>query len=130
MTDLLNLPLNRRAWLGGALAGGTLLALPGCASLPGFSFNDAVSRALMLSSERSFARLMELLVERENRIPEKHFLRFLDMVGVELFEGSPVKDRVVITVDDRPPGRHAIDQFPPVFEGQPDTLGMLDRVGG
>lgn len=59
MTDLLNTSLNRRAWLGGALAGGTLLAVPGCATLPGFSFTDAIRRVLTLSSERAFARLVE-----------------------------------------------------------------------
>jgi len=38
-----------------------------------------------------FARLMELLIEHENRIPEKNFLRFLDFVGVERSPGSPAR---------------------------------------
>ncbi|MCP4664712.1 MAG: putative baseplate assembly protein [bacterium] len=38
-----------------------------------------------------FARLMELLVERENRIPEKSFVKFLELVGVEQFPGSPAE---------------------------------------
>ena len=38
-----------------------------------------------------FARLMELLIERENRIPEKNFVKFLDLVGVEQFPGSPAQ---------------------------------------
>lgn len=47
----------RRAFLGGALAGGAMLALPACSTLPGFSFTDAIRRMLLLSSERAFARL-------------------------------------------------------------------------
>lgn len=36
-----------------------------------------------------FARLHELLLERLNKIPEKNFLSFLEMVGVEQFAGAP-----------------------------------------
>ncbi len=36
-----------------------------------------------------FARLMEILIERLNRVPEKNLLAFLDMVGVEPSPGSP-----------------------------------------
>src|SRR5262245_14297747 len=36
-----------------------------------------------------FARLYELLLERFNQLPEKHFFSFLDMAGVEQFPGSP-----------------------------------------
>lgn len=35
-----------------------LLALPGCASLPGFGMVDALRRILTLSSQRAFARLL------------------------------------------------------------------------
>jgi len=48
---------DRRAVLGGALAGGVLLALPACSTIPGLSFTDAIRRMLLLSSERAFARL-------------------------------------------------------------------------
>lgn len=47
----------RRAFLGGAVAGATLLALPACSSLPAFSLTEAIRRMLLLSSERAFARL-------------------------------------------------------------------------
>lgn len=47
----------RRKFLAGALAGATLLALPACSSMPGFSLTDAVRRMMLLSSERAFARL-------------------------------------------------------------------------
>ncbi|MBS1824047.1 MAG: putative baseplate assembly protein [Acidobacteria bacterium] len=36
-----------------------------------------------------FGRLAELLLERLNRIPEKNFLAFLEMTGVERFPGAP-----------------------------------------
>lgn len=39
----------------------------------------------------AFARLMELLIERVNRIPEKNFMAFLDLVGVEPSPGSPAE---------------------------------------
>lgn len=39
------------------MASGALLALPGCASMGGFSLTEAIRRLLMLSSERAFARL-------------------------------------------------------------------------
>lgn len=38
-----------------------------------------------------FARLMELLVLRLNRVPVKHFLSFLEMVGVEQKVGNPAE---------------------------------------
>ncbi|MEX0342654.1 MAG: DUF4197 domain-containing protein [Erythrobacter sp.] len=59
MTDILVNRTGRRAFLGGIAAGGGLLVLPGCASLPGFSMVDAVERLLFLSSERAFARMLE-----------------------------------------------------------------------
>jgi len=35
-----------------------------------------------------FARLLELLIARLNDVPEMHFMRFLDFVGVERSPGS------------------------------------------
>lgn len=49
-------PTSRRAFIGGTLASGALL-LPGCSTLGGFSFTDAIRRLLYLSSERAFTRL-------------------------------------------------------------------------
>lgn len=57
MTGLIADRLGRRAFLAGAMASGALLALPGCASMGGFSLTEAIRRLLMLSSERAFARL-------------------------------------------------------------------------
>ena len=59
MTDILDKPTGRRAFLGSMGAGGAVLALPGCASLPGFSFTDAIQRMLFLSTDRAFARMLD-----------------------------------------------------------------------
>lgn len=59
MTDILARPAGRRAVLGGMTAGGALLALPACSTIPGFSLVDAVRRLLYLSSERAFARMLQ-----------------------------------------------------------------------
>lgn len=49
--------LSRRSLLAAGFAL-PLLALPGCASLPGFGMVDALRRILTLSSQRAFARLL------------------------------------------------------------------------
>lgn len=56
MTALPNNSIPRRHFLAGAAAAG-LLALPGCASMGGYSFTEAIRRLLMLSAENAFARL-------------------------------------------------------------------------
>lgn len=57
MTILENTRSDRRQMLGGMLAGGSLLLLPGCATTSGFSLIDAIRQLLYLSSTRAFARL-------------------------------------------------------------------------
>lgn len=59
MTQFLEQPTGRRAFLGGITLGGAALALPSCAGLPGFSLVDAIQRMLYLSSERAFARMLQ-----------------------------------------------------------------------
>ena len=56
MNEFIDANAGRRAFLVG-LSATTLLALPGCATMPGFGFTDAIRRLLTLSSERAFARL-------------------------------------------------------------------------
>lgn len=56
MTGLNEAAIGRRLFLGGAAAS-ALLALPGCASMGGYSLTEAIRRLLFLSSERAFARL-------------------------------------------------------------------------
>ncbi len=50
-----------------------------------------------------FARLVELLLERLNRVPEKNFLSFLDLTGVERFPGAPAEAPVTFLVSKRAP---------------------------
>jgi hypothetical protein len=50
--------LNRRSLLAAGLSF-PLLALPGCATMGGFGFEDAIRRLLTLSSQRAFARLLQ-----------------------------------------------------------------------
>lgn len=48
---------NRRNLLSAGLLGG-LFIFSGCATLPGFSFTDAIRRLMTLSSQRAFAQLL------------------------------------------------------------------------
>ena len=58
MTVLENTVLGRRQLIGGMLAGGAVLALPGCATTGGgYSLVDAIRQLLYLSSTRAFTRL-------------------------------------------------------------------------
>ena len=59
MTEIMQRPTGRRAFIGGLSLGGAALVLPGCAGLPGFSMVDAVQRLLYLSSERAFMRMLQ-----------------------------------------------------------------------
>lgn len=59
MTQILERPTGRRAFIGGLSLGTAALALPGCTSLGGFGLVDAVQRILFLSSERAFARMLQ-----------------------------------------------------------------------
>ncbi len=57
MTILESNLLGRRQLLGGMLAGGAVLVLPGCATTGRYSLIDAIRQLLYLSSTRAFARL-------------------------------------------------------------------------
>ncbi|NVE94273.1 DUF4197 domain-containing protein [Altererythrobacter lutimaris] len=57
MSGILNETASRRKVMAGLLAGTTVLALPACQSLPGFSLTEAIRRLLTVSSENAFARL-------------------------------------------------------------------------
>ncbi len=56
MTELIAHATGRRAVLLG-MSSAAMLAVSGCASIPGFGLNDAIRRLLTLSSERAFARM-------------------------------------------------------------------------
>jgi hypothetical protein len=45
-----------------------------------------------------YAHYLEILLERLNRVPEKNFLAFLDLLGVSLLPPSPATAPVVFTL--------------------------------
>src|SRR5690606_6960557 len=49
---------------------------------------------------------------------------------VELIPRRGVERRVVVTVDGRPPGRHAVDQPPSIRQVNVDALGAHHRIAG
>lgn len=57
MTEFASSQTSRRRFIAGMGASASLLALPACESLGGFSLVDAIRRLLYLSSERAFMRL-------------------------------------------------------------------------
>lgn len=57
MTEFAPSQASRRRFLAGIGASASLLALPACQSMGGWSLVDAIRRLLFLSSERAFARL-------------------------------------------------------------------------
>jgi len=53
-----NMNIDRRNFIA-AGAAASLLALPGCSTLPGFSLTEAIKRLLTLSSQNAFAELLQ-----------------------------------------------------------------------
>ena len=45
-----------------------------------------------------FAWMVDLLLYRVNRVPEKMYLRFLDLLGIQLTEAIPARTRVTFTL--------------------------------
>lgn len=75
-----------------------LLALPGCSTLGGFSFEDAIRRILTLSSQRAFARLLQengFFADELARIPLPP--QFSGATGVvsALLRTGPVQDQLL-----------------------------------
>lgn len=71
--------ISRRNVLIGSMASASLLALPGCESLGGFSLVDAIRRILTLSSSRAFARLTG---------PDGYWDEAIGQLGLDSFLGS------------------------------------------
>ena len=72
--------------LGLTALGAITMAAPAAAQTTDSVKNDPGAVLLEL-----FARLMELLIERQNKVPDKNFLSFLDYVGIEASPGSPAE---------------------------------------
>jgi Protein of unknown function (DUF4197) len=95
--------INRRA-LVASLGALPLLALPGCASVPGLSLTEAIQRLLSLASQRAFAGLMvangfyDSAVARIDLPPELGGPGASSLLARALRAG-PVKDRLVRQVN-------------------------------
>ncbi|MGQ0559673.1 MAG: DUF4197 domain-containing protein [Sphingosinicella sp.] len=75
-----------------------LLALPGCASLGGFGFEDAIRRLLRLSSQRAFARLLRdngFFEDELARIPLPPELAGAGAVAAVLLRTGLVQDQLL-----------------------------------
>lgn len=75
-----------------------LLALPGCASLGGFGFEDAIRRLLRLSSQRAFARLLRdngFFEDELARIPLPSQLAGAGAVAAVLLRTGLVQDQLL-----------------------------------
>src|SRR5258708_17502977 len=70
-----------------------------------------------------FGRLMEILIERLNRVPEKNLLAFLDMVGVEPSPGFPAALPVTFLPSAKAPEGGLIPA------GTPDATTQTDVAG-
>src|SRR5262245_35629388 len=45
-----------------------------------------------------FSRLMELLIDRLNQVPQKNFIAFLDLLGIDRLPGNPARAPVKFTL--------------------------------
>ena len=75
-----------------------VLALPGCASLGGFGFEDAIRRLLRLSSQRAFARLLRdngFFEDELARIPLPRELAGAGAVASVLLRTGLVQDQLL-----------------------------------
>ncbi|ASK86935.1 DUF4197 domain-containing protein [Sphingorhabdus sp. SMR4y] len=94
---------HRRSVLGfGAAA--TLLALPGCSSLPGLSLTEAVKRLLTLSAQNAFAELMQpngFFDSQVARIsvPDSLGGSRVTSIATALLRSKPIQDRLLLQVN-------------------------------
>jgi hypothetical protein len=89
--------LSRRRLLAGACLL-PVLALPGCATLGGFGFEDAIRRLLTLSSQRAFANLLQengFFQDDVARIPLPPELSGAGSVASALLRTSLVQDQLL-----------------------------------
>lgn len=98
MTVLENTTLGRRQLLGGIMAGGAVLALPGCATTGGgYSLVDAIRQLLYLSSTRAFARLTSDGGYWDNNVAQLDLEGFLGARGNvlgQILSSNLFKDRL------------------------------------
>ena len=87
-------PMSRRTF---AQAGGGLLLLPACSTIPGFGMVDAVQRILFLSSERAFARMLQADGFWDQQVAQVGFSNLLGARGdvlTRILTSALFKDRL------------------------------------
>jgi hypothetical protein len=121
-------PLGRRGFLAGLSATG-LLALPGCATLGGFSFTDAVSRLLFLSSERAFDRMTAPGGFWDQQVAQMGFDQFLGARGgviSRILTSALFKDRLARAFGDI--AYRGAERAAPIVADTIRTIGFQNAI--
>ncbi|MEP2103426.1 MAG: DUF4197 domain-containing protein [Parasphingorhabdus sp.] len=95
--------IERRKFLA-AGAAVTMLALPGCASLPAFSLTDAIRRLLTLSSQNAFAQLIQPNGFFDSQVarlsvPEKLGGTRVTNIATAMLRSKPIQKRLLKQVN-------------------------------
>jgi hypothetical protein len=125
-TTPMNLP--RRGFLGGVAAAG-LLALPGCSTLGGYSFTDAIARLLYLSSGRAFDRMTAPGGFWDQQIAQLGFDQFLGARGnvlARILTSALFKDRLADAL--APVAFDAAQRAAPVVADSIRVIGFQNAV--
>ena len=114
------------------LAAGCLLpvlALPGCSTLGGFGFEDAIRRLLTLSSQRAFARLLQengFFEDEVARIPLPPQLGGAGAVASALLRTSLVQDQLLRLMNRA--AADAADAAAPIVYDSIRSMSLRDAV--
>ena len=106
-----------------------LLALPGCATLGGFGFEDAIRRILTLSSQRAFARLLQengFFEDEMARIPLPAQFQGAGAIASALLRTPLVQDQMLRLMN-RAAAR-AADVAAPIVYDSIRTMSIADAV--
>ena len=106
-----------------------LLALPGCSTLGGFGFEDAIRRLLTLSSQRAFARLLQengFFEDEVARIPLPPQLGGAGAVASALLRTSLVQDQLLRLMNRA--AADAADAAAPIVYDSIRSMSLRDAV--
>ncbi len=82
----------------------SLLALPGCSSLPGLSLTEAIQRLLTLSSQNAFTELLQPNGFFDSQVaqisvPDRLGGSSVTSIATALFRTKPIQDRLLRQVN-------------------------------
>ena len=106
-----------------------LLALPGCATLGGFGFEDAIRRILTLSSQRAFARLLQengFFEDELARIPLPPQFQGAGAIASALLRTPLVQDQMLRLMNRA--AASAADVAAPIVYDSIRTMSIADAV--